>query len=188
MLLIAVLLASAAAGGGGFKLGYSTADALGSAALAKVQDQTAQQQLADQRRATQLLQDAQARAIAAEAVIDTDDAALSAQAAQLKERTRYVTSTYIPAQGSAPVALPRCVFTRGFVRDYNAAIGVPSPEAVSAAGAGPAPVAASGADTELLDSGVQQSDIHDHIADYGQRCQHLADQVNGLLDYLQVPK
>ncbi len=71
----------------------------------------------------------------------------------------------------------------GFVREYNAAIGLPAAGTGAAtAGAGGTPEAAQAPDAWLRDSGLSQADILAHVADYGERCRNLEAQVNRLLD------
>ncbi|MBS1186713.1 MAG: lysis protein [Burkholderiaceae bacterium] len=107
----------------------------------------------------------------------------AAERKSLLRRINDVTTVYQPAPGAVPVALPRAVFTAGFVQFYNAAIGVPGNQTPAAAGgAGDTPATGATADAGLLDSGISQADILAHVADYGERCQGLAAQVNGLLD------
>lgn len=105
----------------------------------------------------------------------------------LLKRIKDVTTVYIPASGTAPEPLPRCVFTTGFVREYNAAIGaehVPGAAQASAASpVGQAAQPAASADAWLRESGLSQADILAHAGDWGQYCRDLSAQVNGLLDF-----
>ncbi|MCY1551111.1 hypothetical protein D9M68_874200 [compost metagenome] len=74
------------------------------------------------------------------------------------------------------------MFTVGWLRDYNTALGVPGAASGPLAGpAGPTPWAAPGADAELLESGVTPADILAHAKDYGRWARDLASQVTGLL-------
>jgi hypothetical protein len=107
--------------------------------------------------------DAEARLLEREAQLDT-------ARQQLKERIPHVTTVYRPSPTAAPVAIPRCVFTRGWLRDFNAALGAGLPAAgASAAAATTAPAAspAPGSDAELLESGVSPADILAYSQDYG---------------------
>ncbi|MGO1073210.1 hypothetical protein [Lysobacter sp. CA199] len=105
--------------------------------------------------------------------------------AQLLRRIDRVTREYISAPGAAPQSLPAAVFTAGFVRDYNLALGVSAPEAIAAAGIGDATLRAAGADAELLATALRPEDILAHIADYGERCRGIEGQVNALIDAAQ---
>jgi len=82
------------------------------------------------------------------------------------------------------------VFTAGFVREYNAAIGagdVPGAAPASTAdAAGQASQPTTGADAWLRESGLSQADILAHAGDYGQYCRDLGSQVNGLQDFVAM--
>ncbi|EJX0630347.1 hypothetical protein ODD08_000290 [Salmonella enterica] len=108
---------------------------------------------------------------------------LTTRNAELQRRINDVTQQYIDEKGKRhPV---ECVFTRGFVQQYNAALGVSAPDVAAAArDAGTATAAAAGADARLRASGVSQRDILANLADNGQRCQQLALQVRGLQAYI----
>lgn len=108
---------------------------------------------------------------------------LTARNAELQRKINDVTQHYIDERGKVrPV---ECVFTRGFVQQYNAALGVSAPDAAAAArDAGAAAKTAAPADARLRTSAISQRDILANLADNGQRCQQLAAQVRGLQDYL----
>ncbi|TBN39178.1 lysis protein [Pseudomonas sp. BGI-2] len=102
---------------------------------------------------------------------------------QLQERIPHVTTQYISAPGAAAKPVPHCVFTAGWLRDFNAALGVPAPragaaDAASKKAAWPAP----GTDAELLESGVTPADILAHAQDYGEWARTNLAQLNELLD------
>lgn len=100
----------------------------------------------------------------------------------LQERIPHVTTRYLPALTAAPEPIPHCVFTAGWLRDYNAALGVPTTGAGATAGSsGQAANHATDADAELLESGVTPADILAHAQDYGQWARDLASQVTALL-------
>ncbi|MDZ4378777.1 MAG: hypothetical protein U0973_11550 [Xanthomonadaceae bacterium] len=103
----------------------------------------------------------------------------------LQRRIEHVSTQYRAAPGAAPQPAPVCVFTRGWLRDYNAAYGVPAATAAAAAGLDAAASAAAGADAELLDAGLSRSDLLAHAGDSGERCRGLEKQVNALIDYVQ---
>ncbi|MFE8048764.1 hypothetical protein [Brenneria goodwinii] len=114
-------------------------------------------------------------------------ASLRRQNENLKRRIDDVTQRWIDEQGkSHPV---QCVFTAGFVQQYNAAYGLSTDaetgSAAAVGGAGVTSAAAEAVNTRLRDSGVTQRDILAHSADAGERSQQLAAQVNGLLDYIE---
>lgn len=106
---------------------------------------------------------------------------------QLEERIPHVTTVYRKTLQASPVAIPHCVFTRGWLRDYNAALGatasVPAARTGTAAAASekaaePAP----GSDAELLESDVSPADILAHARDYGAWCNTNLSQLNSVLD------
>ena len=185
-LLAALVLAAVAAliaGGAGFSLGHRSAKADGDAALAKLQRDHAEARAAaaDEVR-LHLLDEIKLNNRLAQALAD-EKANHAKEKQSLLWRIGNVTTVYIPGPGLSPQPLPRAVFTAGFVREYNAAIGLP------AAGTGAASAGTVGAtetgqtpDAWLRDAGLGQADILAHIADYGERCRNLEAQVNRLLD------
>ncbi|MCW3611324.1 hypothetical protein K6Y32_35030, partial [Burkholderia cenocepacia] len=84
---------------------------------------------------------------------------------ELKRRIASVTSQYRPAPDAPLQDLPRCVFTAGFVRVWNAAAGADGVPATSAAAGAVAPARAD----DALDSGVRQDDILAHHVDASRR-------------------
>lgn len=108
---------------------------------------------------------------------------LTARNAALQRRIDDVTQQYVDEKGKThPVA---CVFTRGFVQQYNAALGVSAPDVAAATrDAGTTAAAAATADARLRASGISQRDILANLVDNGQRCQQLALQVQGLQAYI----
>lgn len=119
----------------------------------------------------------------------------TATIARLQGEIEHVTSTWLPPGKTAPEPLPDCVFTNGFVRVYNDSISpgpgsARVPTAVSAASVAGAAQAGAAADTSSIDtslhpSSVRQTDILQHITQYGGRCQDIESQLNQLLDYLE---
>lgn len=116
-------------------------------------------------------------------------AQLESQNKQLQGQINDVTQRWIDEKGkSHPI---ECVFTRGFVRQYNAALGYDNAsvdtghsDATAAAGTGTG--AASGqpetADAWLRDSGVSQRDVLANIIDNAKQCRSWRSQINSLLD------
>ncbi|WP_165672239.1 lysis protein [Metapseudomonas otitidis] len=90
---------------------------------------------------------------------------------QLQERIPHVTTVYRPAPAAEPVAIPRCVFTAGWLRDFNLALGgADLPGTAQGPGARIAAAttwAAPGSAEELLESGVTPADILAFAQDYG---------------------
>lgn len=114
---------------------------------------------------------------------------LENQNQQLKEKIDDVTQRWIDEKGKGhPI---ECVFTRGFVRQYNAALGyddasVDSGHAGSATAAGTVAGEAARqpqtADARLRDSGVSQRDVLANVIDNARLCRVWRSQINGLLD------
>ena len=173
--------------------GYQQAEREGQLALAVLQRQHAEteRQRADElvratanaraaeRRAVQLAHEAEARQLA-------EQRQHAAESATLKQRITHVTTLYKRALDAAPEPLPVCLFTRGWLRDYNAALGLPGAE-LSAGATSPAaaPDAARTADAELLASGITAADILAHASDYGRYCRDLASQTSALIDVIE---
>lgn len=107
---------------------------------------------------------------------------------QLQRKIDDVTHRWQDERGQSHAI--ECVFTAGFVQQYNAAFGL-SPltadtgNAASAARrAGSASRAVAAVDPRLRDSGVAQRDLLAHATETGAAYRRLAAQVNALLDYI----
>ncbi|MGE4827830.1 hypothetical protein AB8897_20585 [Yersinia enterocolitica] len=179
----------------GYSSGHDSAKRDGDAALSQLQSQfdTYRRQQAEQENAAlrawstryqaQVAAGHQAQANYLEQV-----AQLENQNQQLKEKIDDVTQRWIDEKGkSHPI---ECVFTRGFVRQYNAALGVVDAAdtghsggtAVIGPGAGTAPRQFEAADARLRNSGVSQQDVLANIIDNARQCRLWRSQINGLLD------
>ncbi|MDH0894373.1 MULTISPECIES: lysis protein [unclassified Pseudomonas] len=165
--VVSVLFALSA----GNRAGERTAREAGEKALGKLREQHSEQraQVAEQNLLT--FQQQVARANAAEELWLRSQQELADLQLQLQERIPHVTTVYRPAPAAEPVPIPRCVFTAGWVRDFNLALtraGMPA-----AAGGAGAPLAAAatepapGSAAELLESGVTPADILAYAQDYG---------------------
>ena len=114
-------------------------------------------------------------------------AQLESQNKQLQGQINDVTQRWIDEKGkSHPI---ECVFTRGFVRQYNAALGydnasVDTGHSVAATGtrSGTATGQPETTDTRLRDSGVSQRDVLANIIDNAGQCRRWRNQINALLD------
>ncbi|EEI5905235.1 hypothetical protein GYD00_001172 [Salmonella enterica] len=111
--------------------------------------------------------------------------------AALKQQIADVTRQWVDEKGkSHPI---ECVFTRGFVQQYNAALGVTGAHnaghhesaATASASAGKATGATDTAVTRLRDSGVSQADILANVTDNARQCRVWREQLNGVLDYTE---
>lgn len=180
----------------GYRGGHNDAKRDGDAALSKLQstfdkykaEQTALENAA-LRAWAKRYQEQVAAGHQAEADYLEQVAQLENQNQQLKEKIDDVTQRWIDEKGkSHPI---ECVFTRGFVRQYNTALGytdasVDTGHAGSATtaipGAGTATRPPETADTWLRDSGVSQRDVLANIIDNAKQCRVWRNQINGLLD------
>jgi hypothetical protein len=107
-------------------------------------------------------------------------------AADLHAQVPHVTTVYRPAPAAQPLPIPACVFTRGWLRRYNAAIGAELPAAAEAAGVpaqAPGPAAAAAGDDDLAPAAIDQASVLNHHIDYGARARDLEAQLNKLIDY-----
>ncbi|QXF34759.1 hypothetical protein CE143_17500 [Photorhabdus luminescens] len=111
---------------------------------------------------------------------------LRTQNQQLKRKIGHVTQSWMDEkQQFHPV---NCVFTRGFMQQYNAALGLSSEQTRSASVTSGADETFRGnesSDAQLQPSGITQRDILANIIDNGEQCLALKAQVNGLLDYIE---
>lgn len=165
--------------------GFKKAKAEGDKALAELREQYANERAqAAQDNLVQLKQQITRADQAEQRMLDSQQQIADLQQ-QLQERIPHVTTVYRPAPAAAPVAIPHCVFTRGWVRDFNLALGAGLPAAgasTAAAGAEATAWPAPGADAELLESGVSQADILAHAKDYGAWVKRNLAQLNALID------
>ncbi|EMW3785880.1 hypothetical protein AAE115_001512 [Salmonella enterica] len=116
---------------------------------------------------------------------------LERENAALKKQIADVTRQWVDEKGKHhPI---ECVFTRGFVQQYNAALGVTGPydaghhesTAAASASAGTTTGATDTAVTRLRDSGVSQADILANVTDNARQCRVWREQLNGVLDYTE---
>ncbi|WP_110970234.1 lysis protein [Pseudomonas huaxiensis] len=179
----ACALAAVASGSVGYGLGSRQAAALGAANLAALKQQYAEQALANGQKSLDDLLSEIRRANDAEAQLINAKAQHQTELDHLQERIPNVTTVYLPAPASKPVAIPRCVFTAGWLRDYNAALGVPATVQGTTTGHPQAATStAPGTGAELLESGVTPADILAHAQDYGMWARNNMAQLNAVLD------
>ncbi|EBR3877697.1 hypothetical protein T062_18710 [Salmonella enterica subsp. arizonae] len=113
---------------------------------------------------------------------------LERENADLKKQIADVTRHWVDEKGKHhPI---ECVFTRGFVQQYNAALGVSAGDggmsaATDSASAGNTTGATGAALARLHDSGVTQADVLANVTDNARQCRVWREQVNGLLDYTE---
>ncbi|WP_288843431.1 hypothetical protein [uncultured Deefgea sp.] len=103
---------------------------------------------------------------------------------QLSRNVPNVTTIYRPAPKAAARPLPACIFTAGFVRDWNTALGVPTePKANQSASGTTDPASQSNATDGLDASDINQADILTNHIDNANRCQIIESQLNQLIDW-----
>ncbi|EBW7149663.1 hypothetical protein DQC40_11620 [Salmonella enterica subsp. enterica serovar Coeln] len=116
---------------------------------------------------------------------------LERENADLKKQIADVTRQWVDEKGKHhPI---ECVFTRGFVQQYNAALGVADTHnaghhestAAASASAGQKAGATDTALARLRDSGISQADVLANVIDNARQCRVWREQVNGLLDYTE---
>ncbi|POG06581.1 hypothetical protein BGP82_30285 [Pseudomonas putida] len=169
--LLACLVCGAAGGGVGYGFGYRTAESLGKANLADLKSQHADQRAAADKERLEQLQQQINRANQVDQELQQTKQQLTDAQKKLQERIPNVTTVYLPGPAATPTPIPRCVFTAGWLRDFNLALGgspvrasTPGPDAAIADGAAwPTP----GTAEELLESGVTPADILAFAQDYG---------------------
>lgn len=107
------------------------------------------------------------------------------QAEAAKRRVSRVTTVYKTSPAAEPTAIPHCVFTRGWLREYNAALGysaVPGDPAATTSGQPETEATQAGAaDSELLESGISPADILMHTIEFGGYCSALEAQFDAVV-------
>jgi hypothetical protein len=182
-IVFACIVSASAAGSIAYGFGFRYAQALGKSELETLKTTHAELALAaESANRVQLLQQI-ARATEAESLLFASFDHFAEQKRQLQERIAHVTTQYFSAPGAVVKPIPRCVFTAGWLRDYNTALGVPTPRPGTATTtAEKAAWPATGTDAELLESGVTAADILAHAQDYGMWARTNLAQLNALLD------
>lgn len=180
---LACVLSASVAGAIAYGFAFRYAEALGAKALSDLESKHAKQaQQAERDNRLQLLQQV-VRANESESLLFNLMEQYTQEKKLLQERIPHVTTQYRPAPGAVTQPIPRCVFTAGWLRDFNTALGVPAPGPGSTATQpAQAPWATPGTDAELLESGVTPADILAHAQDYGLWVRTNLAQLNGLLD------
>ncbi|MBB5017410.1 hypothetical protein HNQ59_000674 [Chitinivorax tropicus] len=170
----AVLLSA----GAGFTMGYRQGKQHAEHALITLQKQHADALLAATQNALAEQTRLHAEADWLQAALSKAQVKHASQAQYVKERINDVTQVYRPALAQVDTPQPRCVFTRGFMRLWNRAIGADLPATpFTDEPADPTDAA------DAVDAGLQPADLLAHLADYGQYCRNLAAQTNGLIDW-----
>lgn len=162
----------------GYTKGYEHAEALGSAAYSTLDALHAKAVATAERDARMRLEKAQARIVELTDQLQTKTTELKDTKHALKHASNRVTTVYVPALDAAPIALPEPVFTWGFVRLWNDAVGAGAAGVSqtrcatrTATTADTTEAAHTGLCDDLSPSGLTQNDLLHWIADYGERCQ-----------------
>lgn len=100
----------------------------------------------------------------------------------LRPEVPRVTSTYKPTPAEPAQPLPRCVFTRGFVRVWDAALqaGTSTPAAAGSTAVEAAAPAGAADPADLLDAGIDQADVLDNHVDNADVTAAIRDQCEAL--------
>ncbi|EIG7157621.1 hypothetical protein NW510_003037 [Salmonella enterica] len=197
-LVLAVIVAFAAAWLDGYGAGRTDGRQYGRQQLAQLQSQfdTYKRESAEQQKEALMViigryNDQIAAAHKADADFQAKKQQLERENADLKKQIADVTRQWVDEKGKRhPI---ECVFTRGFVQQYNAALGVTGTHnaghhestAATSASAGKATGTTDTALARLRDSGVSQADILANVTDNARQCRVWREQVNGLLDYTE---
>ncbi|WP_088371072.1 hypothetical protein [Photorhabdus luminescens] len=177
----------------GHATGFQKATEIGNAALAQqkaafllLEKQRAERELAALNALQKRYQMQVNTAHQAEANYLNDIERLRTQNQQLKRKIDHVTQRWMDEkQQFHPV---NCVFTRGFVQQYNASFGLSSEQIRPASVTSGADETSRGNESsgaQLRPSDITQRDILSNIIDNGEQCLALKAQVNGLLDYIE---
>ena len=182
-LVLAVVMVVYLYGQSKYSEGFEKAAAEGAAQLSELKTQHAESALRAANQAHGDLQLQINRAHAAEESLFQQFGIHANEVKQLQERIPNVTTQYKASVAAAPQPIPHCVFTAGWLRDYNTALGVPATGAGTAvASSEKTSWATPGTDAELLESGVTPADILAHAQDYGRWARDNLAQLNALLD------
>lgn len=197
-LVLAVIVAFAAAWLDGYGAGRTDGRQYGRQQLAQLQSQfdTYKRESAEQQKEALMViigryNDQIAAAHKADADFQAKKQQLERENADLKKQIADVTRQWVDEKGKHhPI---ECVFTRGFVQQYNAALGVTNTHnaghhestAAASVSAGKATGTTDTALARLRDSGVSQADVLANVTDNARQCRVWREQVNGLLDYTE---
>jgi len=174
---------------GAYGTGYRNASVKHEAKFAAYRLEISQAQLEAARVFAEQVQAEAARADGAAVKLLAQQADIARLTQQLQERVNHVSTVYVEREGSAPQPLPSYPFTRGWVHDYNAALGLRMPGTVDLAaepaGASPGvrPADRTGQrSAELARSSVAQADVLTVHHANSQICRDAIAQLNAILD------
>ncbi|EGR7980884.1 hypothetical protein I4Z10_002510 [Salmonella enterica subsp. enterica serovar Infantis] len=198
LLLLVVIVLLGWAWVKGYDSGHLDAQRDGEQRLAQLQSQFDTYRREDAVKQTEALMDIVRRYNAQVAAAQKADEDFQAKKQQLerenvalKKQIADVTRQWVDEKGkNHPI---ECVFTRGFVQQYNAALGFTGAHnaghhestAAASASAGTTTGTTDTAVTRLRDSGVSQADILANVTDNARQCRVWREQLNGVLDYTE---
>ncbi len=169
-----------------YQHGYGVAEAKGKQALSDYKARQASDSAAAASQAFGKYADNVLRGQHAEVQFLADQGTTTAQIGTLKEHIDAVAQPHVSpvpratAAGSA-VTVDRCVFTRGFVRLWNAAAGIPdSADGALQASTDSGGIAGIVGPDAATDSGVSQQDVLDWFTDYAARSRNTESQLKGV--------
>ncbi|NWO05362.1 MAG: hypothetical protein HLX50_06585 [Alteromonadaceae bacterium] len=165
--------------------GYSAAEAEGDKALEALKREHAEKLLAQAQafEAEQARKERMAREI--EQAYLAKRRALHTRITELEDALdEAYTNHYRASPGEDPQPVPQCVFTVGWLRDYNAALGGMRATAARAGKPDAAPWPAPGVAAEFDNSDISQRDLLRHAQRYGRWCQANTEQLTALIEAL----
>jgi len=165
--------------------GYRNASAKGDAKLAAYEARVANAQAEAARLYVEQIQAEVARADAVAVKLLAQQADIARLTKQLQKRVSHVSTVYVDRVGDAPRPLPDRPFTAGWVRDYNAALGLRMPSTLDLAAESARTslgLCAVGGDPELARSAVTQADVLTVHHANSRICRDAVAQLNAILD------
>lgn len=160
--------------------------AIGNTKVAELREQTATANAKAIKDAGEVLAQETARGNRLSAQLDQAQDRIDSLSRQLQSKVDHVSTVFRPAPDAPVQPLPQCVFTRGWLRSYNAAIGTGVPDAGKGTGPSAQATDASGTvagEDDLLPARIDQRDILSHHIDYAARARKLEEALNRLIDY-----
>ncbi|MCA8058118.1 hypothetical protein [Burkholderia cepacia] len=169
-----------------YQHGHDVAEAKGNQALSDYKARQATESASAASKAFGKYADNVLRGQHAEVQFLADQGKTTTQIGTLKEHIDAVAQPHISAPSASAsqpsvVTVNRCVFTRGFVRLWNAAAGVPdSADGALQASADSGSAAGFAGPDAAADSGVSQQDVLDWFTDYATRSRNTESKLKGV--------
>ncbi|WP_175857085.1 hypothetical protein [Burkholderia anthina] len=169
-----------------YQHGYGVAEAKGNQALSDYKAKQSSDSAAAASQAFGKYADNVLRGQHAEVQFLADQGTTTTQIGNLKEHIDAVAQPHVSpvphaAATASAVTVARCVFTRGFVRLWNAAAGIPdSADGALQASTDSGGIAGIVAPDAAADSGVSQQDVLDWFTDYAARSRSTESKLKGV--------